>query len=500
MSFTADAETVPANDDARGSNEDARLSVGRDDETETDGNKAGANESLTGVDQDQEMEQGQDGRLDEDDGGGLFGSDVEDEAPVTRTLEDHELDSGDDEDRNDRMGDDMEVEEGDEEHQNVMDVKLGRHAVPIPSDNELYLLQVPPFFAIEPHAFHQKVFQPPTTDHHSTNIPSRSFSAYKTATTTLRWRHSALDPSKIQSNARVIRWSDGSLTLQLASNATDQYELPAKPLAPPKVRDPTKPTPTSISGTRKANGQIPYESQLDSHTYLTSPHEASSLLRISNQITTALNALPTEDVADEALVQLQEKLAAAVRGNKTTADGGVGVISITEDPELAKRKAEVAEREKLRAQRRREQADARDRDRATRVVGRSGVRTGAGGLTVGGLEDEEGTSMPRARAKPAKSRARKSMRTDEYSDEEEYQGRGRTKEDEYDMNDDFLAGSDEEEEVGEGSEDDVDDGIVEPAVQKKTVAERQREIEVDEVGEVFARSKKRRIVDDEEDD
>ncbi|KAI9795280.1 MAG: hypothetical protein M1835_006088 [Candelina submexicana] len=487
---------MSAHDGAAGDmNED-----GKGDDKVPDINDVGEADRMDGDDYDQDMEQGQDERLDEDDGGGLFGSDIEDEAAVTRQLDDEELNSGDDEGQNDRMGDDVEAEEGDGEHQNVMDVKLGRHAAPIPSDNELYLLQIPSFFAIEPHAFHQKAFQPPTTDHHSTMAPTKSFSAYKTATTTLRWRHSAIDPSKLQSNARVIRWSDGSLTLQLASNATDQYELPAKALSPPKIRDPSRPTPTSINGSRKTTGQVPYESQLDSHTYLTSPHEAASLLRISNQITTALNALPTEDVADEALAQLQEKLAAAVRGNKTTADGGVGVISITEDPELAKKKAEVAEREKLRAQRRREQAEARDRDRANRIVGRSGVRTGAGGLTVGGLEDDEGTSMPRARAKPAKSRARKSMRTDEYSDEEEYQGRGRTKEDEYDMNDDFLAGSDEEEEVGEGSEEDVDDGIVEPAVPKKTTAETQRDIEVDEVGEVFARSKKRRVVDDEEDE
>ncbi len=371
---------------------------------------------------------------------------------------------------------------------------------------QLYLLQVPSFFAIEPQAFHQKTFQPPikppTTDNDPGKPSSQNFSAYKTATTTLRWRHSALDPTQLQSNARVIRWSDGSLTLQLASNATDQYELPAKALAPPKIRDPLRPTPTSISGSRKTSSKIPYESQLDSHTYLTSPHEAASLLRVSNQITTALNALPTEDVADEALVQLQEKLAAAVRGNKkAAADGGVEVIRITEDPELAKKKAEIAEREKLRAQRRRDQAEARDRDRANRVVGRSGVRTGAGGLTVGGLEDEEGMSMPRARTKPAKSRARKSIRTDEYSDEEEYRGgKGKTKEDEYDLEDGFVAGSDEEEEPGEGSDDDVDDGIVEPEVPNKPTAERQKEIEVDEVGEVFARSKKRRVVDDEEDE
>ncbi len=57
-----------------------------------------------------------------------------------RTLDDEELDSGDEEDRNDRMADDA-LDDGemvmDGHSANIMDVKLGRHAVPDPSDGEV---------------------------------------------------------------------------------------------------------------------------------------------------------------------------------------------------------------------------------------------------------------------------------------------------------------------------------------------------------------------------
>lgn len=57
-----------------------------------------------------------------------------------RKLDDEELDSGDDEDRNDRIEDDADgdMDMGIEGHSaNIMDVKLGRHAVPDPSDGEV---------------------------------------------------------------------------------------------------------------------------------------------------------------------------------------------------------------------------------------------------------------------------------------------------------------------------------------------------------------------------
>ncbi|KAI9839829.1 MAG: hypothetical protein M1819_000019 [Sarea resinae] len=393
-----------------------------------------------------------------DDDEDLFGGSGSDEEGDSskrkpRLLDDEDLDSGDDEGREDRVGDEMEGVEVPEEKHTVLDVTLGRHAQPQPSDGELYILRMPNFLGIDPKAFHHKTFQPPTTDHRSDAPPSSGFSAYSTAMSTLRWRHSPSNPTELQSNARILRWSDGSLTLQFASNPTEQYQLPAKSLAPPQIR-PRKPTPTSVS-TTKANATKGYDPNLDSHTYLFAPHESAAVLRATNHITTSLTVHPTSNVNDEALERLQDSLAKAVRGKHTGGtDGGIGVISITEDPELAKKKAEVAEREKLRAQRRRENQEARDRDRAKRTLGRTGLRHG--GLTVGGLEDDDGGALGNVRrTMRAPGKARRGPRRGDLTDDEDDDGYmrrgGGNREDEYDEDDGFLVGSDEEEEVPEES-------------------------------------------------
>ena len=341
------------------------------------------------------------------------------------------------------------------------------------------MLQFPSFIGISPECFTLKNFKPPNTDHHSSEPPSSTFSAYQTSINTIRWRHSPSNPRKTQSNARILRWSDGSLTLQLASNPREQFELAAKPLAQPQS-NPTKPTPTSINRSRyQGPGPGPYNSRLDSHTYLAAPHEFGEIVRLTNHITASLAVQSSSDQDDEALARLQQSLAAAQKGNKNTSVGGLAVISISEDPELAKKRAELAEKEKSRMQRRMQVQQDRESIRNNNVLKRSGLRTGGmgAGLTVGGLEDEDGMATTKGRIGKPKSRKPR-RRNSEYSeDEEDFRGRGRTREDEYDEEDGFLVGSDEELEVGEESEEEIgmDDEGDEEDREEKAVKKRNSE-------------------------
>ena len=308
---------------------------------------------------------------------------------------------------------------------------------------------------------------------------------------TVRWRRSPNDPNVIQSNARILRWEDGSFTLQLAAQALVQYELTAKRLAPPQV-NPPKPTPTSIKRLPTAK-PTPYNPDLDTHTYLAFPHEAASTIRITNKVTTSLQVQSTDDknVEDDALIRLKESLAAATKASKGTET----MLQITEDPELAKKKAELAEKEKMRAQKRRQNQEEKERDRANRHLGRAGLRTTGAGLTVGGLEDEEGPVRPRA--KPARKPRR---RNSEYSeDEEDYRNRGKTKEDEYDEDDPFLAGSDEEPEVVDDDDDDVDMDMEEeePRAKGKLVAKEQLKPASEDAA---VRGKRKTVIEDDDDD
>jgi RNA polymerase-associated protein LEO1 len=340
------------------------------------------------------------------------------------------------------------------------------------------------------------------------------------ALTNLRWRRSPFNPEKIESNARILRWSDGSLTLQLATNPTEQYELPAKALAPPQ-HNPAKPTPTSVQSRNGVTGAkaMPYNPQADAHTYLTTPHESASLLRTTNHLTTSLTVLPSSEFNDEALIRLHDSLAKAVRG-KSGVDGGIARIVITEDPELQKKRAEAAEKEKVKAQRRKDQAEQRERQRANRVSSmRQGNRYGTG-LSAGALEDDDmATSGGVGRKRPAMNKKKVPRRRDDYESDEDDRQRYSTREDEYDRGDDFLADSDEEEEYeGDDKDDDEDldegiDEVDEEAEEKQQRVDRKRErkderrreddIQKDQdaaeaAAGSAARVKRRRVVDDDD--
>lgn len=256
---------------------------------------------------------------------------------------------------------------------------------------------------------------------------------FSSAATSLCWRYDPEEQKTLQSNARVIRWSDGSLTLQLASNPTEQYRMPMKPLARPD---------TALKA-----GE--YDSELDSHVYLGAAAEASSVIRITSHLTGQLSILPTTVETDDAVQRLQASLAAASRTSRKNPDGTVAMFDVKEDPELAKKQAEQAEREKLREARRRQLAADRDIDRGRRAG--LPTRTGGAGLTIAGLE---GDDMLATRGRGAKKPKRRPNRRGEIytDDEEEYGRRGRTREDEYDEDDGFLVRSDEEPEVEESQD------------------------------------------------
>ncbi|KAI9782904.1 MAG: hypothetical protein M1839_004379 [Geoglossum umbratile] len=500
------------------SDQDSDAEIDEDEDIVPSSRRKGGAEAYgngEGEEMDEAVEEDE-GLFGSDDGGGHDGAGRV--LSGRRDLDDSELDSGDDEDRRDLATRADGEGEQDEESATIQDVQLGRHPVPEGSDGELYLLKLPSFLSVNPTAFHPKTFQPPLTDHHSNGPPSSTFNAYSVALTNLRWRRSPLDPEKLESNARILRWSDGSLTLQLATNPTEQYELPAKALAPPQ-RNPIKPTPTSIQSRNGVNSSkaASYNPQVDAHTYLTTPHESASLLRTTNHLTTSLTVLPSSEFNDEALIRLHESLAKAVRG-KSGVDGGIARIIVTEDPELQKKRAEQAEREKLKAQRRKEQAEQRERQRANKA---SNMRQGsryAAGLSAGALEDDDmATSGGVGRKRAAPSRKKAPRRRDDYDSDEDDRQRYSTREDEYDRGDGFLADSDEEEEDYEGDDkdddEDIDEGIDEvdeEAEEKQQRADRKRErkderrrdgeYQKDQETNISAaaRVKRRRVVEDDD--
>ncbi|KFY97629.1 hypothetical protein V500_01975 [Pseudogymnoascus sp. VKM F-4518 (FW-2643)] len=406
--------------------------------------------------------------IDEDN---LFGDDEEAAgSPAARDLSDRELDSGDDEGRDDRVDRDEPVLPEQREAR-LMDVYAIPHPVPTPTDGELHTMRVPEFVKIQANAFNQDDFVPPIPD-------SQSQSAYATATSTIRYRKNA-STGLLEGNTLLNKWSDGSVTISIGDVT---YELTSKPLAPTDSKD--------------------YNDVLDSHTYLATPYIASQVMQVvghvTNQYTVALN----DNLQDSAIMKLRAAMDKSGRHNDHR--DGTALISVTQDPDLQKRQAEQAERERLKSQKRREAANARADQQVGRVRGAIGS-----GLSLDDLEGRaRGISSKKKR--PAPKGGRKSRRADYDSDDDLPRG-GR--DDEYDLEDDFLAPSDEEQEpeTGDESEEEEYEGESHKTKKQKTDAgsEEDAEGEDEDVGVPSSSAqaggegggrRKRQVIQDDEDD
>ena len=379
---------------------------------------------------------------------GSFSPDLSPELTLNslhRRLDDSELDSGDDEARHDRVAATVEDEDAVYEEQKqlkLLDVDIAR--IKPPEGDELFLANIPEFIGIKHKAFDYATYEPPTKPHDGRE-PSEAtkFSPFSTANTSIFWRRDPQNPANIQSNARIIRWSDDSFTLQIASKPTEQYRISTTAMRPGWPRKPA---------TSQQTQPEHYDPSRESNNFFGAPHSTPGMdLQIVAPFDASMKIQPTGDTADAAELKLRETIAATSR----LTDPQDNFKSVKVDPQLAKKEAEKAEKEVAKSIRKRENAQDRQFQRRDKVLGRSGLSRSTG-LTVGGLEDD----MPTARGSKAQGRRRRTNRhgdilSDEDEDDEAYRRRGR--EDEYDREDDFLADSDEEPETYE------DDDAEEPA-------------------------------------
>src|SRR5271154_1027733 len=144
------------------------------------------------------------GRLSDDEGDGdLFGDDNDDDDDdAPRKRDDSDRGSEDDEGRQDQLADTVEsgaIDSDDGEgavhgdELQFMSLNAGRIKAPEVSDDELYVLNFPPFLGLEPKNFDPSTYEPPTHPHDGHANPSAKFSPFSTASTSLFWRHDPHD-------------------------------------------------------------------------------------------------------------------------------------------------------------------------------------------------------------------------------------------------------------------------------------------------------------------
>ncbi|KFA70420.1 hypothetical protein S40285_00622 [Stachybotrys chlorohalonatus IBT 40285] len=400
-----------------------------------------------------------------DEGGDdLFGDEDDDQvtSPKDRVLDDDDLasDRDGDADGYNRYRDDGYQTQAETANKVVMGVQTFRHRIPKPQDGSLKVLRVPKFINLMPEVYDPATFQPSEFDLANAKAERPKHVA--------RVRR---DPqtNELTSNTNIYRWSDGSVTISVGG---EQYEIGQKRLAPPTTG--------------------PYNEIHDAHYYAAAAELSSNVLMVVGHVTEQYNIKPNKDVGDDALSILAEKMAQA---SKPAREGDF-IVKTTIDPELQSKQAEQAEKERLKAQRRRENA-------AARMDGGLG-RSGRGGLSVGDLEGSRRASgAGRKRGAPG---ARPRRHGPEYDSDDEG-----IRNDSYDVNDDFVVASDEEEEFESGGDDEEEEEMLDEEEERPRRTKRQKTEEAEEdedaegsevepTAESSSRARRRNVIDDDDEE
>lgn len=333
----------------------------------------------------------------------------------------------------------------------------------------MQLAKVPNFLKFIPEVYENETYEP-------TRWAIKN-SKQRIPINVVRYRRNP-DTGKMESNANIYRWSDGSLTIQVGE---EHYEIQVKSQVPPA---------------NKA-----YIPDRDAHRYVAAAQSAAEQLLTVAHVNEEWAIRPDKQRVDEDTEILREKMGLAKGGLRE----GEMIITTNQDPELQKKQAEMAEKERLRAQRRRDNAQMR-------IEGGGGSGYRKGGLSIGDLEGGRRSTSGRKRGQGGSSKRSQRRYNDEYDSDDDLPPGGR-RDNEYDKGDDFIASSDEEIVHGSEDEDDIlddgdDDEDERPRAKRQRTAEPSND-EADADGDFddsaptasgdHGRRRVRRVVSDDED-
>lgn len=330
----------------------------------------------------------------------------------------------------------------------------------------MQIAKVPDFLRFVPEAYEEDDYTPSewAIENSKRRIPI----------SVIRYRRNP-QTGKLESNANIYKWSDGSITMQVGE---EHYDIQVKSQVPPP---------------HKA-----YQPDRDANRYVGAAHSAQTQILTVAHVTEEWAVRPDKQRVDEDTELLRERMGLAKGGAKE----GEMIITTNQDPELQKKQAELAEKERVRAQRKRENAQMR------MDGGTGGYRKG--GLNIGELEGGRRSTAGRKRGAGGSSK-RSRRHNDEYDSDDDP---GIHRSNEYDKEDGFIADSDEESlDGGEEDDDILDDGDVEyerpRAKRQRTEEPSNDDADADADGEPdddapahgdHGRRRVRRVVSDDDDD
>ncbi|KAL6304513.1 Leo1-like protein-domain-containing protein [Sparassis latifolia] len=201
----------------------------------------------------------------------------------------------------------MEYAEGDEpEHvvEQVLEADAAIPNIPVPrsSDGNFWVIRMPNFVKVDSKPFHSDTYLGPEQEDEEAQLPEtlreKSMSIKLKVENTIRWRwvKDENDGDRRQSNSRVVRWSDGSLSLQLGKELFDITQtidtsgaVPRQAIGGSQPQLPSQSVPPLSQQSQSASG--PAKSQ--GLTYLVAQHKRAEILQCEALVTGYMSLRPT---------------------------------------------------------------------------------------------------------------------------------------------------------------------------------------------------------------
>lgn len=159
---------------------------------------------------------------------------------------------------------------------------------------------MPNFVRVDSKPFHPDIYLGPEHDEDAGGAAQDSMSIKLRVENTLRWRWTKdeLGQEVRQSNARVVRWSDGTLSLRLGKELFDINQSIDTSAANPSLQPQSQQSQAQSFSQSQSQSQVPAEPNPNPAaaaglTYLVAQHKRAQLLQAAVAITGTLTLRPT---------------------------------------------------------------------------------------------------------------------------------------------------------------------------------------------------------------
>lgn len=240
--------------------------------------------------------------------------------------------------------DNMSDQEESANHFTEENVELVRHIVPYKTVGEgadekstIYYAKVPEFLTIDPVPFDPPSFESKVKERLNSSSREDQLGDRLIDENTIRWRYSRDENQQVykESNAQIVQWSDGGLSLKLGAEYTDIL-----------VND-------------------------TDNTFFAVSHDEQELMQCSQggEITKSLMFIPTSTNS-----KMHQKLTKAVIRRDQRQTKGPGVYFVNKDPELEKNELEKKQQQVVRERRKRQLKEIESRNSPDISTGLNGYR------------------------------------------------------------------------------------------------------------------------------